>query len=683
MSGDASGVKIVEDFPRRVRCIENAWIPLADGTRLAARIWLPEDAGDDPVPAILEYIPYRKRDYMRGRDQPMHHYFAGHGYAAVRVDMRGSGESDGLLHDEYLPQEQADALEVIAWLAAQPWCSGAVGMMGKSWGGFNALQAAALRPPALKAVVTLCSTDDRYARDVHYMGGCLIKENLWWGAVMHVFNARPPDPAIVGEGWREAWLARLEAETFWPETWFRHQARDAYWKQGSVCEDFSAIACPVYAMGGWMDAYAGTVFRLLEGLEVPRKGWIGPWAHLYPHEGAPQPAAGFLQEALRWWDQWLKDEDTGVMDEPMLRVWMQDSVPPAPHYEHRPGRWVAEEAWPSTGIETRTLALNRRTLDDAAGPEMPLALASPQSTGAASGDWSGFAIIGDIPLDQRIDDGGSLTFESAPLTERLEILGAPAVTLDLAADRPNALVSVRLSDVASDGAAARVTHGVLNLTHRDGHETPVPLEPGRRYRVRVDLNHAAHAFPAGHRLRVAVSNAYWPLLWPSPEAVRLTLFAGAGRLDLPVRPPRPGGEAAPPPGPESAPPVARTTLREGRIERGVTRDLLTGEVVHRLFIDGGVFGPAGLIRIDEIEQELGHVMTCEYRIRDDDPLSARAEVVQSYVMARGDWRVRIEARAAMSADAQAFHLAAGLEAYEGEEQVFARTWDDSIPREGV
>jgi hypothetical protein len=237
--------------------------------------------------------------------------------------------------------------------------------------------------------------------------------------------------------------------------------------------------------------------------------------------------------------------------------------------------------------------------------------------------------------------------------------------------------------VASDGAAARVTHGVLNLTHRDGHETPVPLEPGRRYRVRVDLNHAAHAFPAGHRLRVAVSNAYWPLLWPSPEAVRLTLFAGAGRLDLPVRPPRPGGEAAPPPGPESAPPVARTTLREGRIERGVTRDLLTGEVVHRLFIDGGVFGPAGLIRIDEIEQELGHVMTCEYRIRDDDPLSARAEVVQSYVMARGDWRVRIEARAAMSADAQAFHLAAGLEAYEGEEQVFARTWDDSIPREGV
>src|SRR5210317_1476362 len=158
-----------QDLPRAVKEIENLYIPLADGVRLAARLWLPEDAEQNPVPALLEYIPYRKRDFMRIRDEPMHRYYAGHGYAAVRVDLRGSGDSDGILEDEYLPREQEDALEVINWLTRQPWCDGNVGMTGISWGGFNALQVAARRPPALKAIITHCSTDDRYTDDIHIM----------------------------------------------------------------------------------------------------------------------------------------------------------------------------------------------------------------------------------------------------------------------------------------------------------------------------------------------------------------------------------------------------------------------------------------------------------------------------------------------------------------------------------
>jgi putative CocE/NonD family hydrolase len=677
-------MRIVETFPRRVRHIENDWIPMSDGCRLAARIWLPEDAEDDPVPAILEYIPYRKRDYTRGRDTAMHPYFAGHGYAAVRVDMRGSGDSDGLLHDEYLPQEQNDAVEVIAWLAAQPWCTGAVGMMGKSWGGFNALQVAALRPPALKAIVTVCSTDDRYADDVHYKGGCLIKDNLWWGAIMHVFNARPPDPAVVGEAWRDMWRERLEAETLWSEIWLRHQARDAYWKQGSVCEDFGAIECAVYAVGGWMDAYPRAVFRLMAGLPGPRKALIGPWAHLYPQDGIPEPAVGFLQEALRWWDHWLKGRDTGIMAEPMMRVWLQDSVPPQPYYAQRPGRWVAEPSWPSPHIETRTYALNPGALDGEPGAETQLDIASPQSTGAASGDWCGFAVPGDASLDQRIDDGGSLVFDSTPLPEPLEILGAPTVTLDLASDRPDAFVAVRLCDVAPDGTAARVSYGLLNLTHRSGHAAPEALEPGRRYTVSLDLDDAAHAFPAGHRLRIALSNAYWPLVWPSPAPAVLSLFTGNCRLELPVRPPREeDGALAPLPEPESAPPLAITNLREGRVERTVERDVLSGEVVHRVFVDGGVFGPIGASRIDEIGLEKSHLMESLYRIRDDDPLSAQAEVKQTYEMGRQDWRVRIESSAAMTASAADFHLTARLEAYEGEDRIFTRDWDTRIPRDKV
>ena len=257
-----------------------------------------------------------------GRDEPMHGYYAAHGYAAVRVDMRGSGESDGHLADEYLVQEQDDALEVIAWIAAQPWCNGAVGMQGKSWSGFNALQVAARRPPALKAIITTFSTDNRYTDDIHFMGGCLLNDNLWWGNIMLAYQARPLDPQIVGPSWRERWLERIETLPFFPALWLEHQRFDGYWKHGSVCTDFGAIVCPVLAIGGWTDAYTNAVPRLLEGLTVPRLGIIGPWGHIYPHDGVPGPAIGYLQEAVRWWDHWLKGQDTGIMKQPMLRAYV-------------------------------------------------------------------------------------------------------------------------------------------------------------------------------------------------------------------------------------------------------------------------------------------------------------------------------------------------------------------------
>ena len=348
---------IVTTFPRAVRVIEHTSIPLQDGTMLAARIWLPEDAEQNPVPAILEYLPYRKRDGTYDRDSLTHPYLAGHGYAGVRVDIRGSGESDGLLSDEYAQQDQDDALEIIAWLAAQPWCSGAVGMMGISWGGFNGLQVAARRPPALKAIVTICSTDDRYADDVHYMGGAKLTAGFGWASFFFGAMCHPPDPALVGDRWRAMWLDRLENLPLFLEIWTRHPRRDDYWRHGSVCEDFGAIQCPVYAVGGWTDGYTNAIPRLLERLAVPRKGLIGPWGHAYPHFALPGPQIGFLQDMLRWWDHWLKGLDTGVMDEPMLRAWMIDSVKPATHHDTLPGRWVGEASWPPTERTSRLLFL--------------------------------------------------------------------------------------------------------------------------------------------------------------------------------------------------------------------------------------------------------------------------------------------------------------------------------------
>ncbi len=675
-------MRILDSFPRRARSIENVWIPLADGTRLAARIWLPTDAERTPVPAILEYIPYRKRDFTRRRDEPMHHYFAGHGYAAVRVDLRGTGDSDGILTDEYTHQEHEDALGVIAWIARQPWCTGAVGVMGISWGGFNALQIAARRPPALRAIITLCSTDDRYADDAHYMGGCLLNENLLWGSVLLNFAAYPPDPEVVGNRWREMWLARLDAAPFFAARWLRHPHRDDYWRHGSVCEDYGRITCPVYAIGGWADGYTNAVPRLLAGLTVPRKGVVGPWAHNFPHAATPGPTIGFLQEALRWWDHWLKGIDTGIMDEPMYRVWMQESVVPGPTHDLRPGRWVAETRWPSPRIESRRWALNAAGLADTASTGAPLASCSLETTGLCAGEWCAFGAEGEMPTDQRCDDGASLTFDSAPLATPLEILGAPIVELEVAVDRPQALIAARLCDVRPDGASLRVTYGLLNLAHRNGHARPEPLEPGRRYHIRLPLNHIAHAFPARHALRLALSTSYWPVVWPAPEAVLVTIFPGAGWLELPVRPASSDDARLRPfEPPEQARRLEHVPLRPGGFQRRFERDLTSNETVYTVLSgDPGLEG-AGMTRIEAIDLDLATSMLRRCRITERDPSSARTEVEQKTLFRRGAWTVRVETHTEMSATRDRFVLRGELRAYENGECVFARRWHEPVPRD--
>jgi uncharacterized protein len=674
-------VTIRTEFPRTVREIEHLWIPLADGARLAARIWLPEDAEDDPVPAILEFLPYRKSDGTAIRDAARQPYVAGQGYAMARVDMRGTGESDGIITDEYAPQEQDDAVEVLAWLAAQPWCTGKLGMWGISWGGFNSLQVAARRPPGLGAIMTLCSTDDRYADDVHYRGGCVLAlDMLHWASSMLTWNARPPDPALYGAGWREAWLDRVERTPPFVASWLAHQRRDAYWKHGSVCEYYASITCPVYAVGGFADGYTNAVPRLLAGLSVPRKGLVGPWAHAFPDDASPGPSIGFLQESVRWFDHWLKGVENGVMDGPMLRVWMQESVEPRPSYEVRPGRWVGEPEWPSPHMEPRRLYLTASGLAAEPEPEAALTLLGTQSCGTQAGAWTSEGQSADQAVDQRIDDALSLTFTSEPLAEPLEILGSPKVTLSLASDRPNALAAVRLCDVFPDGTSALVTRGILNLTHRESHEEPSLLQRGRRYEVHVPLDFVAQSFPAGHRLRVAVSPTYWPWAWPSPEPVLLTLFAGeAAHLELPVRAPRPEDADLPDfAEPEHSVPLEVESLAAGPEGRSLRRDLATG-LVEQVF-DWNLGGAQRLVKSDLETSDSSHTV---YAIREGDPLSASVSFHATSGMARGDWRMLSEVTTAMTADAEAFHVTSLLEVYEGSARIFAQTWTHRFPRDLV
>jgi hypothetical protein len=556
-------------------------------------------------------------------------------------------------------------------------------MMGISWGGFNSLQLAARRPPALKAILTLCSTDDRYADDAHYMGGCLLNENQIWGSVLMLFAALPPDPELVGDEWREQWLERLEALRCFPAEWLRHQRRDDYWTHGSVCENYDAIECPVYAVGGWADGYSNAIPRLLAGLPGPRKGLIGPWSHAFPHDSRPGPSIGFLQEALRWWDHWLRGEDTGIMDEPMLRVWMQEAVRPQPQYETRPGRWVVEPAWPSPTVEVRRFFLRSDGLDDEAGPDADLPLRSPLTTGRASGVWCAFGADGEMPLDQRPDDGRSLTFDSAPLDEPIELLGAAVVELDVTADRSAAMLAVRLCDVWPDGASTRITYGLLNLTHRDGHAEPVPLTPGERTHVRVQLNDIAQVVPAGHRLRVAISTAYWPLAWPSPEPVTLTVHAGSGTLDLPVRPPRPEDEVLRPfDPPEAAPPLNPSLLRPARYVRTVEHDLPTGSTTYVVCSEGDEFEGA-VSRIHEIDLDVGSSIRQQFRIVEGDPTSAQTEIEQRALLRRDGWTARLHQRLRLSCTEEAFRVEASITATDTDESICERTWDETIPRDLV
>ncbi|MEO1680922.1 MAG: CocE/NonD family hydrolase [Pseudomonadota bacterium] len=665
------------DLPRAVVCHEDIGIVMEDGTRLSARIWLPEDAEARPVPAILEHLPYRKRDGTIARDSLTMPYYAGHGYAAIRVDMRGNGDSEGLMEDEYTQQELDDACAVIAWARAQPWCTGKVGMQGISWGGFNSLQVAALQPEGLEAIITICSTVDRFADDIHVKGGCQLGAHIAWATQMLAYSSRPPDPEIAGDNrWRDLWLDRLDTQPFLFETWIKHQRRDEYWRHGSVCEDYGAIRAAVLSIGGWHDGYRNTIAHLVENLSAqgtPVKGIVGPWNHKYPHIAAPEPRIGFLQEALRWWDHWLKGAETGVEDDPAMRLWLMDSVRPKAKLDRRPGRWIAEAAWPSPGIARTVMHMGSEGMSPEPG-RADVRVASPADCGGCGGVFFPAHYGAELPTDQRDDDARSACFDGVTLTEPQDIVGAPRVALTLVSDRPQAQLCVRLCDVFPDGTSALITMGVLNLTHREGAQSPQPMIPGEVTRVAFDLDQIAYRVPAGHRIRVAVSTAYWPFIWPAPDAATLQIHTG--EIALPVRSPasrdewrfeEPAGAAA----------WDAESLRRARYSRVRETDLTSGNVVMKVGIDGGEARDRahGLITSTRSEER--------WTIHPDDPNSARSEIAWVTQMGRDAWQVRTACDTVLSADAAHWRWKARLRCWEDGALVFETAWDGSADRDEV
>ena len=668
-----SVMEIQTQFPHPVKEINHFYIPLADGTRLAGRMWLPEDAEDNPVPAILEALPYRKRDGTLVRDEITHPWMAGQGYACIRVDLRGCGDSHGIFEDEYVPQEQADIIEVIHWIAAQNWCTGKVGMMGISWGGFNSLQVAYENPEPLKAVISLCSTHDRFNDDIHYKGGCLLLENVGWSGYMFNLLAMPPDPALDPQ-WRQQWAQRIQALEPGGISWLSHQTRDAFWRHGSVCEDYSRIRAAVMVVTGWADAYVNNVPELLEHLDSPCRAIVGPWVHKYPHFAKPDPQVGFLQEALKWWDRWLKDKENGVEDQPRANHYIMEPYLSRDFYKPRKGQWICDERWPSPHVTEQRLFLTPERGMAEAPSQGNLTIASPLTCGSAGGEYGLWMLGPEYPLDQRHDDADSLCFDfTAP--EDLNITGRARVKLKVKSDKACGQICVRLNHVQPTGDDTRISYGLLNLSLRENQATPSPVEPGQWYEVTVPIDHIAYRVPAGETLRLSISSAYFPLVWPSPEFCTLGLDLAGCCLDLPLHDRATAQAESPFPPAVGAAGAGLKEVEPVRYKRTITTDAATGKVTTRIIDDLGTthYTDMGDYKIGQVCEEI-------YSVKPHDPLSARAVIRWHHTMERDGRVLDFDSEIKFSGDRENFRFQAFQRIRENDEETSHRTWDESIPR---
>lgn len=659
-----------------VKFVKHVRIPMSDGIELDAHLWMPE--GDGPFPAVFDYYPYRKDDLSAGALR-YQKYLAQRGYVAARIDVRGTGSSGGVAVDEYTLQEQLDGVEAIAWLAAQPWCNGNVGMFGSSYGGFNSLQVAMHRPPALKAICPMYFTDNRYADECHYKGGALqmLYDVGTYGLAMVAMNALPPYPEATGPRWAETWADHLRAEP-WLLNWLAHQTHDDYWRHGSLCEDYAAVQCAVLIIGGWRDGYTNCNLRTFEHLRCPKKALIGPWLHVVPDVGLPGPRLDHLHEMARFFDYWLKGEDNGVMDEPPIAVYMQRYDPPAAQRAVTSGEWRYETEWPlARGVEEVYLLDAGGTLtpaDTAAPPREALRWDYPYrpDVGTSFGMFSaGSPLV--LPGDQRPEEAYSLNWTTTPLTAPLEILGRPRADVTVAVTAPVATLVVRLSDVAPDGTSALVTKGVLNLTHRDSDSDPTPLTPGQPYTVEVLLDATAWRFEPGHALRVSISSADFPNAWPSPYPYTGTIFSGGdapSTLTLPVVPAR----DEPLPAPTFLPPAVES-LVQGSSEPpvwSVTHDHIAGTTAVRI-------RTASSTRVDDtitVEREADATAL----VHPASPDRAAIRSVSRLTLHRPAQTVDVTAHGRIESTVDALHVTIQLAITLDGAAYHHRQWTRSLPR---
>jgi predicted acyl esterase len=646
-------------------------VRMRDGVELNVRLTRPDAPGR--FPAVMEYHPYRRLaaalpDY-RDEYPPVVPYLAERGYAMAQYDVRGTGSSSGFSTDIYAPEERRDGYDMVGWIAGQPWCSGAVGMIGKSYGAVVQWQVAVQQPPALKAIVVRSANDDVYTGFTN-PGGCIRPWMFeYYAPLMNALNFAPPDPDLVGDRWAAIWAERLERSAPWSLGYIRNMLHGDYWREQSLAPDYDRVRCAVLLIEGWADWYATEELRAFQRLQVPKRALIGPWGHYYPEEreAFPGPRIDSRAEYLRWFDYWLKEIDNGVMQEPPVTVFVRDWQTPSLLCMEEAGTWRHEAAWPPTRMQPTTMYLALGgTLSQAAGDQGSASCAYRPSVGMTTGRRGlGSTTPWAMPVDQRPDEPYSLLFTTEPLRTPMELLGEPLVELHAASSADVAYFHVKLCDVADDGAVRLICDGGLLATHRDSHEVPSPLVPGRIYTLRVPLRHCAYQVAAGHRLRVAIANAEFQNAWPTGQpAVNTVYFGGsnASHIVLPVAPADPQPLAAPrlADSPHAAP--AQDTLAPPtyRLEVDLVKDTVSC-----------VLQPADAGRTSGQSR---------YTVSNRDPANTVISASATHAAVHPTLDIRIEATCQTSSNATSYtHLSQVRVTVDGAEH-FRKSWHATVPR---
>ncbi len=647
--------------------MEQQTIPMSDGVRLAATLYMPDNAKPgEKFPALLEYLPYRKDDATAARDYPIHSWFAARGYVSVRVDIRGFGNSEGSPTDrEYSEQEQLDGEQVIAWLAAQPWSNGKVGMFGISWGGFNSIQMAMRHPPALKAILAVDATEELFHDDVHYIDGMMHFDEYELNMDLSPAMTGAPDYSL-----DEKVLGPRFESAPWSLLYLKHQRDGEFWRV--PVRPLSEIKIPCFLIGGLLDGYRDSIPRMFEKVKAPLKAIIGPWNHAFPNDAEPGPQIEWQKQALRWWDYWLKNRNTGIMEEPPLSIYMQDWHAPDLHLKNIPGRWRGETGWPPGNVANTTLYLyDAHVLST--DPAKPAAhqLGYVPSIGVEAGFW-----WGDLTPDQRPIDAFSLTYDSAPLKTDLTMLGRPHALLQASSSAVQADWFARLSDVAPDGTVTLVTGAGSNGAQRDSASEPKELAPDQTYPLDIAMHLSTWTFPRGHRIRLAISNALWPMIWPTPYAMTTTLQLGGetgSRLTLPLVPP---SMYAPPQFAAPEPLEQRSDMRSTGLpwpgEWKTERDELNG----RTKVTWGGKSEETYPWGKETDSE-----GITYLADDNHPESSSVEGEAEIVMALKQQTLTWKGHLSLTSDAHNFYYKYTRELLKDGQQIRQKTWQETIPRD--
>lgn len=648
--------------------VRHIMIPTRDGTRLSANVFQP--ATDRRVPCVVEYTPYRKDD-LRGAARDFgSFYFAERGVAAVQLDVRGTGDSDGVVTDEYQhPQEQLDGFDALKWLAGQPWCNGRTGLWGTSYAGFTAFQIAQLQPPSLGAIAPIYATDDRYTDDMHFRGGAL---NGWsvigsYALGMVTRNALPPYPELT-ENWKRLWDLRLERNEPWLIRWIEKQVDGPYWRS-TLGRMYDRIRVPTLIIGGWADFYVNASVRWMQHLSVPKKLIMGPWPHTPPDAATPGPRVDFLHEIARWWKQWLHDEADDIEDEPPITVFIQTYRRPDAPADLAPGFWRFEEALPPLRMRERSWFLGDKGLSDTV----------PAREHVAEGEHIPSVGLADLRVsstwgDQKANEELSIVYTSEPLTQETEILGFPRLTLYASATTETAFVAARLCDVAPDGASTLVSKGLLNAARRNGMDHPEALVPGEIYRLAIDLDAISWVFPREHRIRLAISGADFPEVWPAPSAAVLRVFGGASHPSLLTLPVVPAERISSQP--LLQPPVPRRSQFQHIVEptrTSISPGTSSRSVTARRELKEAVRHPDGITTITSEHQT-------EMRVSAQKPAEAIATGWDRKTLQRPGLDVTSTAIAELRSDAATFFLDLSLDVTLNGAPYWGRRWTRAIPR---